>query len=120
MSHIPLWEASVAAGDAGAVEDERHTRPVQCAVHEHLVEGPVEEGRVDRDDRVQSGEGQPGGHRHGVLLGDADVEDAVGVGGGEAVEPDRDEHRRGDGDDVGPLGPDADHLLVELVRPDPS
>ena len=71
---MPLWLGAVVARDARPVEDEGHAGPVQCDVHEDLVEGPVEEGRVDGDDRVQAGEGQAGGARHGVLLGDADVE----------------------------------------------
>ena len=86
MSHMPLWRGAVAARDAGPVEDEGDAGPVQGAVHEELVEGAVEERRVDGDDRVQPGEGEPGRHGHGVLLGDADVEDPVGVGGGEPVE----------------------------------
>ena len=53
-----------------------------------------------------------------MLLGDADVEDPVGVGGGEAVQADGDEHGGGEGDDVRALAPDRHHLLVELVGPD--
>ena len=105
MRHVPhaVVRGAVAAGDAGAVEHEGHAGPVQRAVHQQLVEGPVEEGGVDGDDRVQPAERQAGGHRHRVLLGDADVEDAVGEARGEAVEPDGDQHGRGDGDDVGAL-----------------
>ena len=67
----------VLAGDAGAVEDERDRQPVQRDVEQHLVEGPVEEGRVDRDDRVQAAGGEPGRRRHRVLLGDPHVEEAL-------------------------------------------
>ncbi len=51
----------VGAGDAGAVEDEGHTLPVEGDVHEDLVEGPVEEGRVDAHDRMESAVGEAGG-----------------------------------------------------------
>ena len=66
MRHVPhaVVRGAVAAGDAGAVEHERHAGPVQGAVHQHLVEGAVEEGRVDRDHGVQPAEGQPGRHGH--------------------------------------------------------
>ena len=53
MSHMPLCDGAVGAGDAGAVEHEGDAGPVQRAVHQQLVEGPVEERGVDRDDRVQ-------------------------------------------------------------------
>ena len=47
MSHMPLCEAPSLPVMPGAVEDEGDAGPVQGAVHEQLVEGPVEEGRVD-------------------------------------------------------------------------
>ena len=96
MSHMPLWDGAVVAGDAGPVEHEGDAAAVQRDVHEHLVEGTVEEGGVDRDDRVQPAHRQPGRGGGGVLLGDADVEDAVREAVGEAVEPDRVQHRGGD------------------------
>jgi hypothetical protein len=93
---------------------------VECAVHEDLVEGPVEEGRIDRDDRVQAGEGQAGGHRRGMLLGDADVEDAIGVGIGKTLQPHRNHHRCGDRDNVLALAAEFDHRVAELVGPTAS
>ena len=78
---------AVGAGDAGAVEDEGDAGLVQGAVHEELVERAVEEGGVDRDDRVQPGERQAGRRGERVLLGDADVEDALGVALGESLSP---------------------------------
>src|SRR5829696_742238 len=66
---------AVLAGDAGAVEHEDDRQPVQGDVHHHLVEGPLQEGRVDGADRPQPLEGHAGGHGHPDLLGDADVED---------------------------------------------
>ncbi len=69
---------TVVAGDAGAVEDEDDRQVQQADVEVGLVEGPREERGVDRDDRLQSAHGHAGRGGHGVLLGDADVEEAVG------------------------------------------
>ena len=82
---MPLWLGAVVAGEAGAVEHDRHRQPVQGDVHQQLVERPVEEGRVERDDRMQPGRGEPGGRGHRVLLGDADVVEAVGEAVGEGA-----------------------------------
>ena len=63
---------------------------------------------------------EAGGAGDGVLLGDADVEGALGVRRREPVEADRVEHRRRDRDDVLALGTEGDHLLGEEVGPDPA
>ena len=44
----PVVRRAVLAGDAGAVEHEGDRQPVQRDVEQHLVEGAVEEGRVER------------------------------------------------------------------------
>ena len=118
MSHMPLCDGAVVAGDAGPVEHEGHAAPVQRDVHQHLVEGPVEEGRVDRHDRVQAAHRQAGGGGGGVLLGDADVEGALGEAGREPVQADRVHHRGGDRDEVLALRAEADDLVGEDVGPD--
>ena len=94
--HVPhaVVARPVVTGDPRAVEHERHAALVQRDVHQHLVEGTVEERRVDRHDRVQPADRQAGGRRGGVLLGDADVEHAVGVRLGELVQADRDRASR--------------------------
>ena len=94
MSHMPWWLGAVRAGHAGAVERERDAAAVQGDVHQHLVERPVEERRVDGDDRVQPAERQPGRRRRGVLLGDADVEHPVRVRRGERLQAGRDRASR--------------------------
>ena len=48
-SHIPLWLAPSPPGHPGPVQRERDRQPVQRHVHQQLVEGPVQERRVDRD-----------------------------------------------------------------------
>ena len=108
----------VGAGDTGAIEDDGDTGPMQRAVHEELVEGPVEEGRVDTHDRVQPGIREPRRHRQRVLLGNPDVENAIRESRGERLETHGDEHGRGDRDDVLPLGADLDDRIGELVGPD--
>ena len=110
---------AVRTGDPGPVEHEGDRQLVHGHVHQHLVEGPVQERRVDRDDRVHAAHRQAGGAGHRVLLGDADVEDPVRVGLGERREAGRVQHRGGDRDHVGPAGADRGHLVGEDlgVRP---
>ena len=117
MSHMPLCEAPSVAGDPGPVEHDGDRLAVQRDVHQQLVEGPVEERRVDRDDRVQPGHRQAGGRGQRVLLGDADVEGPLGEPLGEGGQAGRVQHRRGDRDDVGPLGADPHELVGEGVGP---
>ena len=108
---------SVRTGDACAVEHERHAGPVQRTVQEHLVERPVEERGVDRHHRVQPCERHAGSRGRGVLLRDPDVEDAARERLREGREPHRRKHGRSDCDHVGPLAPDAEHLLAEHRGP---
>jgi hypothetical protein len=108
---------AVGPGDARPVEDDGDRLPVQRDVHEQLVEGPVEEGRVDRHHGVQPGHGETGCGGQRVLLGDAHVERALREPLGERGQPGRVQHRRGDRDDVRALGADAHHLLGEGIGP---
>ena len=118
--HVPhaVVARPVVTGGAGPVEHEGDARAVQRAVHQHLVEGAVEEGGVHRDDRVQPAHREAGRRRGGVLLGDADVVRALGEGCREPVEPDRVHHRGGDRHEVGTTSAERDHLLGEGVGPD--
>ena len=104
---------AVRPGDARAVEHERHTRFVQRHVHEHLIEGAVDEGGVEGDHRMQAAECHPGSGCHRVLLRYADVEDAIRIFLSEAVEPGRTQHGRGDSDDLGVGVGDLDDLVGE-------
>ena len=60
---------------------------VLADVVDGLIERALEEGRVDRDDRPPAAHREAGRHRHRVLLGDADVEEAVGELGLELRSP---------------------------------
>ena len=77
---------AVGADQPGAVDGEAHRQVLHRDVVHDLVVGALEEGRVDRAERLEALGGEAGGEGDGVLLGDADVEDAVGIGVAEAVE----------------------------------
>ena len=65
-----------------------------------LIVGALQEGRIDRDEGLQTLGRKPGGEGHRVLLGDADIEGALREGLGEDVDAGARRHRRGDGDDA--------------------
>ncbi len=90
----------VGADEAGAVDGEAHRQPLDGDVVHDLVVGALQEGRIDRRERLEAFGRQPGGKGHGVLLGDADVEGALGKLLLEQVEAGARRHRRGDGDDL--------------------
>ena len=108
---------AVGAGDARAIEHQRHGLTQQRGIHQRLVEGAVEESRVDRDHRVQPAEREPGRRRERVLLGDADVEGPLGEALGEGVEPGGPGHRGGDGNDVAAAFGGGDEFGGEDRRP---
>ncbi len=68
-------------------------------VHD-LIVGALQERRVDRDKRLVALRRQPGREGHAVLLGNADVEGAIGKCFGKDVDAGARRHRRGDGDDA--------------------
>ena len=67
----------VGAGDPRTIDDEGHRQLVQRDVTGDLVERALQERRVDADDRTQAAHREPGCERHGVLLGDTDIEEAL-------------------------------------------
>ena len=109
MSSTPWCDGAVVAGDAGPVEAEDHRLAVQADVVDDLVEGPGEERGVDGDDRAEPAHGHAGGGGDRVLLGDADVEAAVGEPLAERQQAGRVGHGRGDGHELG-------MLLAQLAR----
>ena len=74
MSKEPAWVGAVGADQPGAVDGEAHRQALDRDVVHDLVVGALQEGRIDRAERLQALGGQAGGEGHGVLLGDADVE----------------------------------------------
>ena len=99
-SKLPAWVAPSAPTRPGAVDGEAHRQVLDRDVVDHLVVGALQEGRIDRAERAHALGGQPGGESHRVLLGDADVEGALGMPLGELVEAGAAGHRRGDRDDA--------------------
>ena len=93
----------VVAGDPGAVDAEHDRQPVHRHVVHDLVPRPVHEGGVDGHDRAHAAHRHARRRRDGVLLGDADVEEAVGEAGLERQQTGRPRHRRGDRHDA-PVG----------------
>jgi hypothetical protein len=70
---------AVGADQPGAVDREAHRQVLDRDVVHDLVVGALEEGRVDRAERPHALRGEAGGEGHRVLLGDADVEAALGM-----------------------------------------
>ena len=64
---------AVVADEPGAVHREDDVQLLQADVVDDLVEGALQEGRVDRADGLRALEREAGGEEDGVLLGDADV-----------------------------------------------
>ena len=99
-----LVRRAVAADEAGAVDREHDGQALQRDVVDQLVVAALQEGRVDRDHRAQAVAGEAGRERHGVLLGDGDVEIALGKALLELDQAGTLAHR----------GRDADEARVEL------
>ena len=91
---------AVGADEAGAVDRKAHRQLLDRDVVHDLVVGALQEGRVDRRERLHALGGEAGGEGHRMLLGDADIEAALGELVAEQVEPGARRHRRGDRDDA--------------------
>ena len=104
---------AVGADEAGAVDGEAHRQALDRHVVHHLVVGALQEGGVDRRERLVALGREAGGERHGVLLGDAHVEGALRELPGEQVEPGAGRHRRGDRHDLVVLARRLDQALAE-------
>ncbi len=103
----------VGADQAGAIDSEAHRQPLNGDVVHHLVIGALQEGRIDRHKRLEALRRQSAGESHRVLLGDADVEEALREFLGEQIEPGARRHRRGDGEDMIVLARFLDQALGE-------
>ena len=68
---------AVLADEPGPVDREQDRLVVLADVVDGLVEGALEERRVDGDDRAHPAHREAGGEGDGVLLGDADVEEPL-------------------------------------------
>ena len=106
---------AVGADQAGAVDREAHRQALDRHVMDDLVVAALQEGRVDRAERLVAFGGETGGERHGMLLGDADVEGALGERLVEDVDAGARRHCRGDADDLVVLLGFLDEALAEHV-----
>ena len=104
---------AVGADEAGAVHREAHRQALDRDVVHDLVVGALQEGRIDRRERLVAFGREARRERHGVLLGDADVEGALGEFLAEQIEPGAGRHRGGDGDDLVVLARFLDQALGE-------
>ena len=77
---------AVRADQPGPVEAEADRQILDRDVVDDLVVGALKEGRIDRAERPIALGGEAGGEGHRMLLGDADVEAAVGEAVLELVE----------------------------------
>jgi hypothetical protein len=100
MSNEPAWVGAVGADQAGAVDREAHRQVLDRDVVHDLVVGALQEGRIDRAERLVALGREAGGEGHRVLLGDADVEGALRERLAEDVEAGARRHRGGDRDDL--------------------
>ena len=69
---------AVGADEAGAVDREAHRQILDRDVMHNLVVGALQEGRIDRAERLEALGGEARGEGDCVLLGDADIEGAIG------------------------------------------
>ena len=90
--------SAVVADDARAVHGEYDGEILDGDIVQHLVEPALQERRVDRDNRHDALRRQTGGHRHRVLLADADVDDALRELAEERQQSGAARHRRRDRD----------------------
>ena len=106
---------AVGADQTGAVDREAHRQALDRHVVHDLVVAALQEGRIDRAERLVALGRKARGEGHRVLLGDADVEGALGEGLVEDVDAGAGRHRRGDADDLVVLLGFLDQALAEHV-----
>jgi hypothetical protein len=78
MSKLPAWVAPSAPTRPGAIDREAHRQVLDRDVVDDLIIGALQEGRIDRAERLHALGRQAGGEGDGVLFGDADIEAALG------------------------------------------
>ena len=97
----PVVARAVVAGDPGPVDAEHDGERVQPDVVDDLVPRPAQERGVDRHHRAEAAHRHARGRGDRVLLGDADVEAAVGEALGEREQAGGAGHPRGERHDLG-------------------
>ena len=72
-----LVARAVLADEAGPIDGDHDRQVVLADVVDFLVEGPLQEGRVEGHHGPLAGQGHARREGHGMLLGDADVDEPV-------------------------------------------
>ncbi len=91
---------AVGADETGAVDREAHRQALDRDVVDDLVVGALQEGGIERGERLVALGGKAGGEGHRMLFGDADIETAGREDFGELVEAGAVRHGGGDADDL--------------------
>ena len=112
-SNEPACVGPSRADDAGAIDGEANGKLLDGDVVHDLVVGALQEGRIDRRERLHALGGETGGKRHRMLLGDADVEGPFGKFAGEEVDTGAVGHGGGNADDPIVLPRLGDQALAE-------
>ena len=68
---------AVGADEAGAVHGKAHRQPLDRDIVHHLIVAALQEGRINRAERLVALGRKTCGERHRVLFGDADIEGAL-------------------------------------------
>jgi hypothetical protein len=92
--------ATVRADKPRAVNRKTHGKVLDRDIMNNLIIGALQEGRINRAKGAHPLCRQPRREGHGMLLGNADVERAVGVGFGKFVDAGAARHRRRDRDNA--------------------
>jgi hypothetical protein len=107
---------AVVTHQPGAIHGEHDVQALEADVVDDLVEGPLEEGRVDGAHGLRPLEREAGGEQHRVLLRDPDVVVLLGDLLAELVEAGPPRHRRGDPDHPAVALGLGDHRVGEHGR----
>jgi hypothetical protein len=70
--------SAIGPDQPGAVDGKAHRQILDRHVVHHLVVGALQERGIDRAERAHALRGQAGGKGHGMLFGNAHVEQAIG------------------------------------------
>ena len=95
VEHAVVGRA-VVTDHAAAVQGDGHRQVGQADVVDELVQGPLHERGIDREEGAQPLQGEPGGKGDGVLLGDTHIEKAVRKLGRKGQQAGAAGHGRGD------------------------
>ena len=91
---------AVLADQPRPVDGKAHRQLLQGHVMHDLVIGPLQEGGIDRAERLEAFGREARGKSHGMLFGNADIKHPLGKLLGEFVKAGSRRHGGGDGDDL--------------------